>query len=750
MGKKVFVLICLLLLSVNMYAQNAVSGYVRDEGRKGIEGATVCLYRQDQLYAMSTTNAKGFYNLEGVETNSYRVVACCPGYKDVEKTITVTDACMQDFVLQEDARVLDSVTVYGERMQRTTKGYVYYLSEKARKCGNPFVALEEIPLLVTDPAAETVKSADGQSLVILVDGMSVNSGISPIDPSRIKSVEINDILSAKYMRNGAKRILNIKTRDTAYYLYDQTAARVDVPWGYRFVQNNFEVGNNRLSFFGGLFSSYDRSKTEQDYSMSSADFTRWYRGKGEEKSWGYIDYDAMLKWKMSRKDWMVLSIQGMAEKTEGRFDADGMRMDSPLHLANRDDYMSHRFAATIYYKHIFKEDETLEVNAVYTDNRSDNTGVHDETGDSGTNSYWQRYDNKRRKLEAESTYSKDFESGASLTVGNTLYMTHDMTDNTAPDDGFTFDHKRLNDLFYAGYHDWLTDKILYQLNLGMEYDRLSSAYQTKEYLNPYVNAKIEYRPDRKLTFTAGYRYRNTSPDIGMLNPANTSSDTLLVSMGNPHLSAQKNHSVSLGMNYQKNKIYTGISLSGDFKRQMIEQVCHAEDNGVLVSSYDNTGRFSSFSASAFFSYNSKRIMLQTNSSLNLNHYTLSGNKCYSVSSLYLRYRLSKKLHVLNQLTYQNVSYTKFSKTRYFAPTWYLNLTYSFNNNAYLRVGLKNVLGNSRTRTTVKTGNYESCYYQKNKMFTPMILFRWTFRKNEKKQINIDESVIKDLDEKIKF
>ena len=36
------------------------------------------------------------------------------------------------------------------------------------------------------------------------------------------------------------------------------------------------------------------------------------------------------------------------------------------------------------------------------------------------------------------------------------------------------------------------------------------------------------------------------------------------------------------------------------------------------------------------------------------------------------------------------------------------------------------------------------------MFTPMILFRWTFRKNEKKQINIDESVIKDLDEKIKF
>ena len=61
--------------------------------------------------------------------------------------------------------------------------------------------------------------------------------------------------------------------------------------------------------------------------------------------------------------------------------------------------------------------------------------------------------------------------------------------------------------------------------------------------------------------------------------------------------------------------------------------------------------------------------------------------------------MSKKLHILNQLSYQNVSYTEFSKTRYFAPTWYLNLTYSFNNNAYLRVGLRNVLGNSRTRAT---------------------------------------------------
>ncbi len=44
-------------------------------------------------------------------------------------------------------------------------------------------------------------------MLILVIGMRVNSGVSPIDPARIKSVEIIDVVSAIYAP-GVKRVVN--------------------------------------------------------------------------------------------------------------------------------------------------------------------------------------------------------------------------------------------------------------------------------------------------------------------------------------------------------------------------------------------------------------------------------------------------------------------------------------------------------------------------------------------------------------
>lgn len=43
---------------------------------------------------------------------------------------------------------------------------------------------------------------DGKQLLVLVDGIKVNSGITTIDPKRIDYVEIKDVVNAKYEREG--------------------------------------------------------------------------------------------------------------------------------------------------------------------------------------------------------------------------------------------------------------------------------------------------------------------------------------------------------------------------------------------------------------------------------------------------------------------------------------------------------------------------------------------------------------------
>jgi hypothetical protein len=189
-----------------------MQGKVTDEIGTGIYEAQIYLYLNGELEALAHTNTNGEYRTGKVPQGKYQVVVSCMGFNSKDDSVAIDQDVTLDFILETRSIMLDSVVVMGRNSRPTSKGHVFYLSKKAKESGNPFVALQEIPLLYSDPVSESVRSSDGQSMMILIDGMRVNSGISPIDPSRIKSVEIIDVVGAKYMRQGVKRIMNIKLK----------------------------------------------------------------------------------------------------------------------------------------------------------------------------------------------------------------------------------------------------------------------------------------------------------------------------------------------------------------------------------------------------------------------------------------------------------------------------------------------------------------------------------------------------------
>lgn len=96
-------------------------------------------------------------------------------------------------------KMLDELVVEGYlTSKKTATGEVFRLSDQARQSGDPYLALTEIPLLNVNLASKSVTTQSGEAPLILIDGRMMNSGIDPIDPKFIESVEIIEVPNAKY------------------------------------------------------------------------------------------------------------------------------------------------------------------------------------------------------------------------------------------------------------------------------------------------------------------------------------------------------------------------------------------------------------------------------------------------------------------------------------------------------------------------------------------------------------------------
>lgn len=141
----------MLLLPLSSFAQYSLLGQVTDETGTSIQGAQLCLYQDGELAGLAQSNAKGEYRIGDVPRGSYQVVASCVGYSSDEDSVVIDRDANLNFILMTKSVELDSVVVMGSSSRATSKGHVFYLTKKAKECGNPFVALQEIPLLYSDP-----------------------------------------------------------------------------------------------------------------------------------------------------------------------------------------------------------------------------------------------------------------------------------------------------------------------------------------------------------------------------------------------------------------------------------------------------------------------------------------------------------------------------------------------------------------------------------------------------------------------
>ena len=220
-----------------------------------------------------------------------------------------------------------------------------------------------------------------------------------------------------------------------------------------------------------------------------------------------------------------------------------------------------------------------------------------------------------------------------------------LRNNTSEDDRYELDvldsehsshYKHRNDILaaYLGYGLKIKK---FSGRLGLRYEhtlqdveyKLGPGTDFKQHFNDFVpSASLGYKLGQTTNLRLGYNMRIYRPGIWYLNPYLDDSTPTNISQGNPNLSSEKSHTISLNFSKFTPKFNISLSPQYTFTNNSIENVVkmmrdtdipglkHPTGIDVLYTSYANIGRSQSFHFNSYINWNaSKNTRVYMNSRL---------------------------------------------------------------------------------------------------------------------------------------
>lgn len=742
MKKYFLILQSLIVFASGIYAQHTFSGKIINSDKEPLDMAQIILSANDSIFAAGYSNEKGKFVFDNLPSGDYNLHISVFGYAPLQQICSIQKDLINNFTLYNAEVDLDEIVVTADlsnHVKRTATGEIFYLSQEAKSRGNAYLALQEIPKLISNDGTQTVKMEDGSAPLILIDGISINSGVTPIDPADIESVEVMDIVSARYLKQGVKNIVNIKLkRKAAPYLFFETATRHDIPLRNGFGVVYFEVGNPKFSLYGR--GAYDY--TYHDESKIS----EWQKGesyykeaskKSRKNGNNYIG-ELLLKWRPGENDFLIAHFYGTAddkkEKIWGNGEYTSEEVTSPFIYNSKGKNDFYIFTGSLYHRHVFAPKKILETTFAYNRNGDKNTNELIESYNDWKYDNFYKYQSDRWSGSLDINYSWDWDVHSFNFGSSTSYLNDDIdkiSENTP-----IFHHKKWNQYLYTDFSSKIK-KLYYLVSIGFEGIWTEAGEFSNNYVKPRVSLSGTYEINDNNSFRLGYTLTNQAPPVGQLNPYNTSVDSLVVIKGNPELLPTQNHELSGSYTFNKSGFYLTPSISYNIYTDRIEPYGYSEDN-IYISTYQNMGKFKKLSAGGSMSYRFKYGRVYASAYHNVDYFTdLPAKKNFSWGGgLSLYY---KKWSFVGDFEQINNLYTAVSRTKQVTPYTHLQLIYKFTNNMYVAVALSNAITKSHTKTFTYGEQYNS-YNQQSKTYYPWVLFRYTLRKNIKRKIGVENVV----------
>lgn len=749
-NKKILLTCFFFIFCITSIAQNIRGTVVVKKSNEPIIGGYVTLLRGDSIISVSQTNKEGGFSFNYHSNQECIIFVSSLDYQEVEFPFIPDSVSTPILLTLEESLMnvaLDEVVVSTDRshlIKRSANGQEFRLSEQARSLRNPFQALQEIPLLISDESSSTITMLNGKKPLILINGNQINSGVNPINPSDIESVEVINVVSARYLQEGYNGIVNIRLKKrTSPYVWFEAATRHDLPLNKGFGVLYFEVGNQHSSLYGrGTYNYTHHNDTENSIWRSNSTYKQLFQSieRTNENSWlGELLY----KWSVTPKDYLAAHFYMKNSKTAIKEDGSGEYEESitiPYSFINSETNGSIILTSSIYYKHSFREKNDLEIRAAYNHSGNDLDSKRLEQWDEKVLNRYSIFSNSRNSGNVNIDYSKNFDSGYSMSLGLHTTAQFDKVNQISTSNPI-FYHRKLNEYIFGAFGGKLKN-LYYMASTGVEMIWLKAGDINNHYIRPRVSLSGTWSANPNNSLQLSYTLSNEIAQISMLNPYNTSTDSMFVTSGNPYLTPQMIHQFNLYYTFNSGGFYVMPSISYSRITDIIESKGFTE-NGIYHASYSNIGNFSMMLYTMNLSYRFKWGRISAEGGWKDSYYQGQSAQGSLFGSLNFTAR-AKKLTFNGSISFTSRDVYQVSTLNYYRPKMaQVQVNYNFTPDFYIALCLQDFTGELRTCTTTNDGTYYSITDKsyKDRNLRPWVLVRYTFRKNTHKKIKIGNNIL---------
>ena len=570
-----------LLCSYLSYGQDySISGEILDANNNAIEFANIIVFNEDQSDVLkgTSTDLKGFFILNNLESNTYILKVSFIGYQTYEQKILLTgNLDLKTIRLEDDVENLDQVniTVKKPTLTREADRLIFNVENTALIEGNMLQVLKSTPGVLVLGDEITVKNSNptvyinnrkvhlsSDDLSQLLEGSSANS---------IKSIEVITNPSARYDAESGV-VLNIvmsKNLITGYRGSISTNVTQGVFPRYNAGTSHF-FKNEDISF--NVNYNFSKNKINRDgddtinYLDNSNTIDESWRSLTNRNTWSEThNLNANFDYFINDNNTISLSSNGLylpyfkyriANNTTisdsnddflSRFTADNLSRDNKYNLGfdldfNHDFTQGNLAFNTHFTTYNYERNQGVVSN--FFDNNNDfivqsafNTNANQDT----------------QILAAKLDYSLPLNENSTFEAGikaSNIKTESDVTQfDIAPNSGNEVIDEANSDAFdyderiYAAYanYDLNTDKWSINAGIRVEQTDLEGVSQstnqsnTQDYLELFPNASVQYQISEDYSVKANYKRSIARPGYTDLNPFRFFLNDNYVVAGNPSL-----------------------------------------------------------------------------------------------------------------------------------------------------------------------------------------------------------------------
>ena len=212
------------------------------------------------------------------------------------------------------------------------------------------------------------------------------------------------------------------------------------------------------------------------------------------------------------------------------------------------------FAGDLYYKYTFKKNRTIDFTGNYSYSSSGSKGERTEYSDFYSYTNRMNLDNNRHSGKLDINYSDVINKKITLDMGSKTSFSETKMDDTW-DKWEIYKYRRWQEYLYVGLsNNRSKSNFNYILSLGMDMVFTNVDGKKNNYIDVLPSVSLSYKVAKGNTLSLQYNRNRSTPGTSMLNPRNTSTDSLFISQGNPFLKPSYTDKVRLGYVFSYKKL----------------------------------------------------------------------------------------------------------------------------------------------------------------------------------------------------